>query len=336
VSVTVCIKGIRAPIFAAAARTGRPLPELAAIVGVMPTLLGDGSARVPHALVSHAWELLAQTCNDESFGIFAAEVLEGAPIDFVDYALRHHPTVADVSKALGRWQRLFHDANDCVAETSRDEDEVTWVQRLKGDLATSRHMREFILATWIVRLRRWTGVHLVPRSVSFRHAPPRDTERAATFFGVEPSYRAARDQIVVGTDVSRAALAGVDDTMRALFEQHVEQERLRRDGDAALVDRVRAEIQRGLGVGKGDLAAVSRALAVSSRTLQRRLGTHGTSFQAILDDERRIVAIDRMARAGAVVTDVAFLLGFSDTTAFSRAFRRWTGQTPSEFRARVA
>ncbi|MCY1013835.1 helix-turn-helix transcriptional regulator [Nannocystis pusilla] len=73
-------------------------------------------------------------------------------------------------------------------------------------------------------------------------------------------------------------------------------------------------------------------MGTSERTMQRRLRQAGTSFRDVVDDVRREAALAQLGRRDATVTDIAFMLGFSDLSAFSRAFRRWTGASPSEYR----
>jgi AraC-like DNA-binding protein len=211
-------------------------------------------------------------------------------------------------------------------------DRVSLVQRFVGDLPTSRHLREFVVANWLVRVRRWVGVPMTPVAVSFTFPPPRDPSRAARFFGVTPAYGAARVDITFPDAILDLPVSGAEPALREMFARQVEGEHARLQGDAALPERTRAEIARRLAAGTAELPAVARALSLSERTLQRRLRELGTSFQALLDEERRAVAVERIGSVDATVTDVAFLLGFSDTSAFTRAFRRWTGVTPAAFR----
>jgi AraC-like DNA-binding protein len=109
---------------------------------------------------------------------------------------------------------------------------------------------------------------------------------------------------------------------------------------AALDDKdplgdVRREVFAALGPGQPVLPDVARRLGVSERTLQRRLSERETTFTDVVDDTRRAIAEDHLRRDKLSVGEIAFLLGYSEPSAFSRAFHRWTGAWPADFRARA-
>ena len=103
--------------------------------------------------------------------------------------------------------------------------------------------------------------------------------------------------------------------------------------------RVRGLLIRNLGVGNAEaasLSAVASELRLPGRTLQRRLAAEGTSFAALLDSVRHELAIEHMADPRTSLAEIAFALGFADQAGFHRAFMRWTGRTPGEYRKRLA
>ncbi len=100
----------------------------------------------------------------------------------------------------------------------------------------------------------------------------------------------------------------------------------------SIVDRVRQELSVGLRGGQVRLEAIAHTLEVEPRTLQRKLREAGISYQELLDEMRRELSIHYLKEEHISVYEVAFLLGFAETSAFHRAFKRWTGKTPSEFR----
>jgi AraC-like DNA-binding protein len=105
------------------------------------------------------------------------------------------------------------------------------------------------------------------------------------------------------------------------------------DDHASLADRVRRAIFHLLQRDAMTIARVAQTLGMSSRSLQRQLRDEKTSFRALVDDVRRELAISHVAAGHTPLSAIALLLDFSDASAFHRSFRRWTGKSPSEFRA---
>jgi AraC-like DNA-binding protein len=99
-----------------------------------------------------------------------------------------------------------------------------------------------------------------------------------------------------------------------------------------VIAQVRRKLLACFPAGVPTQATVARALGMSSRTLHRRLADAATSFEKLLDDTRRELAVEYLRRSDYSVGEVAYLLGFAETSSFNRAFRRWTGRSPSEFR----
>ena len=102
--------------------------------------------------------------------------------------------------------------------------------------------------------------------------------------------------------------------------------------DASLVQRIRQQLWTALPSGRADLWRVASDLGMSARSLQRRLGEDGTSFSRVLDDLRRELSNELLEDRKLAVAEVAFLLGYSEPSAFQRAFRRWRGVTPRRYR----
>jgi AraC-like DNA-binding protein len=324
---TVCVKALRAPFFTAAARTGLPVPMLAGKVDVPLNVLTDVTARVPHSTAIRVWETFAAECSEPSFGMVAAEFAGAAPLDLVDFALTRAPSLRALLKAFLRYQTLFHDAN--AVELLEERDVLHLRHGFAGDLARSRLLGEFILATWVSRTRAVAGVPLRPRLVRFRHGPPPDIARHQAVFG-EVEFGADRDEMVISTDALDAPFAHGDEAASSALARQLDEE-LAKAKPASFADRVRAHAVAGIRGGALDIDVIAKALASSRRTLQRRLNDEGTSFRNVVDEARREVALDVMARGGTTVTDLTFLLGFSDLSAFGRAFRRWTGTNPASY-----
>lgn len=328
VEARVCIKSVRVPLLAAAARTGRPLAELAGRVGVPMAMLGDPAARVPHSTMVAVWGACAGA--GAGFGVFAAELVGAAPFDLVDLALAHTADVGTMVRQFLRYQALFHEAND--AAVARDGERVTLTYRLRGELPRSRHFIEFVLAVWAIKLRRATGLREPLIAVRLRDAAPADLEPLTRTFAAPIVFGAEADALVFPRAILGLPVHGADPGLARTLLPQLEHELRGRGGDAAFVAELRGQVQALLGEGDALAGAVARALGTSERTMQRRLRQAGTSLREVVDAVRRDTALTQLGRPEATVTDIAFMLGFSDLSAFSRAFRRWTGASPSAYR----
>ncbi|MCW5807964.1 MAG: AraC family transcriptional regulator ligand-binding domain-containing protein [Deltaproteobacteria bacterium] len=326
---TVCVKAIRAAFFAAAARTGRPMPELAAEVGVDVAILGDTAARVPHTLVIRVWETFAARCADPAFGLTAAAIVGVPRIDSIDYVLQRSGTMRELIARFLRYQRLFHDAN--ASTIVQLDDTCAMRHRFGGDLARSRHFTEFILAIWIGRMRSLQLAGIV-RAVTLCHAAPAARDAHARAYGDVVQFDAEHDGLVFGRAFLDAPLPESAPGLVQSLEAQLARELAELPGGTSFPDEVRAAIARLIREGEPcEIDACARALAMSARTLQRRLGKDGTTFRELVDLARRDIALQKIVQPSASVTDLAFLLGFSEASAFSRAFRRWTGKSPTEY-----
>ena len=127
-------------------------------------------------------------------------------------------------------------------------------------------------------------------------------------------------------------LVSPNEGLFAYLERHAEALQARVAGSASLASRVRELLSARIRQGEPEQAAIAQALAMSERTLQRRLQDEGVTFAVLLDDVRADLGRMYLADPKLAIFEVAFLLGYSEPSAFNRAFRRWTGTSPSDFR----
>jgi AraC-like DNA-binding protein len=156
-------------------------------------------------------------------------------------------------------------------------------------------------------------------------------QRYERFFDCPVRYDAPHSTLVMTRLSWEAPLERSEPRLRDILQRHADtlMAAVRHDDGLA---PVRTEIQRQLPNGAPKLGTVAKALAMSARTLQCRLQEHGTSFQALVDEERAAAARAYLSDARLGLDEIAFLLGYSEASAFSRAFKRWTGRTPQGYR----
>jgi AraC-like DNA-binding protein len=191
----------------------------------------------------------------------------------------------------------------------------------------------FELAFIVMLARLGTRARLLPVGLTMPSPPPGDAYR--DLLGVP--FRAGESTGVTfsAADASRPFLTANEEMWR-VFEPELRRRLAALDRVESTTDRVRAALLELLPAGRPDAGAVARRLALSSRTLQRRLAGEGTTFQAVLDRTRLALAHSYLNRPEVTVAEVAFLLGYDEPSSFYRAFHRWSGTTPQQARAAAA
>lgn len=185
----------------------------------------------------------------------------------------------------------------------------------------------------IMTISREASAHpFAPVAAYFKHPAPTTVAAHEAFFGC-PVYFAAE---VDALEVSEAALSASnrlgDARISAFFDAHLDAALAELPDATSLARRVSAQISQALSDGVPTVEVVAARLGVSARTLQRRLSEEEASFQNLVDATRRALAERLVADGDYPLAEVAFLTGFSEQSAFNRAFKRWRGQTPAVYR----
>jgi AraC-like DNA-binding protein len=291
------------------------------VVGVAPAALGDALAAA------------AELLGEPHLGLVLPEVLPLRRVDFAELATRTSATVGDaLAHVVAYAQLVFPQLEGALGERTGGG-EVTFSVRTRGHpRGVGRAAHEYALAYPLAHCRRESGAPLHVERVWFVNARPHDLTALYRFFGTRDVAFGAPDS---GFTLAREALAapmrGRDARLLATAEQLAdaamrEQPRVR---DLAIL--VTAKLEAALPVA-ASVDEVARAMRMSPRTLQRRLEDEGTRFAELLDAVRERMA--RAALAGGVLSlaEIAARLGFADLATFSRAFKRWTGMPPGQWR----
>ncbi|MFY0617748.1 AraC family transcriptional regulator ligand-binding domain-containing protein [Shimia sp.] len=173
---------------------------------------------------------------------------------------------------------------------------------------------------------------ITPQSVTFQHQPPRDAHLFEELFGCEVKFGAAADGILFSQDSLTIENKLGDFALSEFLTKHLEAELEQLKAEPSLVRTTKEEIARVLSEGLPKMADVARSLGLSVRSFHRRLADHGSSFQTLAEETRRDIAMSMLRDETCALSEIAFLTGFSEQSAFNRAFKRWTKQTPANYR----
>jgi AraC-like DNA-binding protein len=330
---------IGAMIVQTAAARGVDASVLTARTGFDPALAADPDARIPLPLETALWDVAAELTGDATFGVHAADGVQPGAFDVLDYAVRTAPSLRVAFQRLVRYNRLVHDAAEFTLIPGNGRLRIEHAFRTSSAVQ-SRQSAEFTIAAVLRISEQITESKIQPLAVELRHAPPSsDAARAelARYFGLSPLFRARVNAIEIDADVVDRPVPLADRALWRVMERHAEALLRARPGTAtSTADRVRDLLASSLGEGLSTLAFVASNLKLSERSVQRHLAEQGTSFDEILDGLRRDLALRYLSDPKLAIGEVAYLLGYSEPSPFHRAFKRWTGLSPSEARRRAA
>ena len=305
---------------------------LAGEAGIAPQALADPDRRVPLAASTRLWRAAVEATRDPALGIEVSRFVRATTFHALGQAFLASPTLRE---ALGRIARFSHVTADIAlarAEPTADGGFALTITWRPGADPPAFEAVDAVLAS-IVRSARF----MLDRSVApvgmrvERPTPSSAAQQFTEFFGCPIDYAATDNTLVFDAATAgrpvpagNPRLAQAGDAVLAAY--------LADRSQTTVTDSVRETVVRLLPSGDPTVEAVARAVHTSPRTLQRRLGEEGTNFRAVRDDARCELARAYLSAGDHSVLQLTYLLGFSEPAAFSRAFKRWTGVTPSAYR----
>jgi AraC-like DNA-binding protein len=297
-------------------------------------VLTDPDARVPLASEQRMWEEAAVEVSDEAFGLSALARFEPGGFDVYDYAIRKSANLGAGLDAAARYNRLVHDVAEINLARHDEEAHITHHFRGVAQGATW-HAALFTVASWLLVGRQLTGVDFPALRVGFQRPRPPNHDALAALFGAPIAYDQPQNLLVLRADDFDLPLVGADPALHAILARAAEQAlaRLPDIAEDRSLHAVRAALPDALRDGQASIDDMAARLKMSPRTLQRRLKDAGTSFKELVDDVRRQLATSLLEDERMGIADCAYLLGYSEPSAFQRAFKRWTGVSAGAWRA---
>jgi AraC-like DNA-binding protein len=310
---------------------GLERPVLLQAAGLTEADLEDPDELVPYDSLIGVWTLFGARFPGRPMGLEYAAILPMAVFGALGYAVRHAPTARAAVQAYLRFYRLVDPF--LRVELHERGGRVRFVFGHEPRVFALAEPLEMIVGLTVRHARDMLGRHFNATQVAFPH-PQRHPEAVyAAFFETEVVFEAGWTGVEFEAGLLDLPIPDADPGLGRYLVAHLE-ERLatRARPNPKLADRVSAEIEARLAQGEVAQADVAKALAMSPRTLQRRLDAEGASFSALLEGVRQRRAQDLLADGALSVQEVAYLLGYSEPRAFHRSFRRWTGTSAGAWR----
>jgi AraC-like DNA-binding protein len=325
---TVSVRFVRLLTLALEAR-GVDVAAFLATLRVDRATLDDPDARLSMRVDDALWAEAPRLTGDDAIGLHLGEHLPPSAFDIISYTMRSSPTLGGAFERLARYIRLLHDVAELGLHVDRPSARLTFRLAPEG---TPRQQAEFTLAVFVQFCRQATKTDLVPQAVEFSHPAPADVSEHERIFRAPLSFGRPTSALLLPPEALDLPLAQADAALLSLLERQIQERVARLPQGESVVDRARRLLAGELSGGLPNVETVARQMRMSPRTLHRRLREGGTSFRALLDGLRHDLAARYLAEEQMPIAEAAFLLGFSEASAFHRSFKRWTGQTPAEYR----
>lgn len=305
-------------------------PEpLFAAEGIKIQLPIDASMRLPYEKIDRIRSKAVALCGDEAFGIRSASVYAVSQLGALGYAWQASLTLR---KAFSRLERFIRVVNDKAVVLVEDIDKslvVTIQLNIASDCMSARD--DGALATITRMCRLICGEHFRLTAVNFKHAEPRDIKPYFEYFACQLNFNQPENQLLIPLSIADELLVGANPEL-ALLNDQVVTRRLALLDRNDIVARVQSTLMEQLPHGNVSDDSVANALHMSVRTMHRKLAEVNQNFRTLLVEVRRNLAELYILDNSLTLTEISLLLGFSEPSSFSRAFKSWTGSAPSEIR----
>jgi AraC-like DNA-binding protein len=320
------------PVIEAGVMMGLERAALLRKLGLTADDFADPDALLPFETFIAAWETLAEAPGSEEIGLRIGAKSSPRLLGALGYAMIHAPDALAAIRMFHRFRRLVSDT--LAPEIDIDERHVTYHLVWPARVARIFQFADSAFLGTLSLLRELAGLpDQAPLAVDawYQCPAPGGTDRSK-LLGCPVRFGAPETRFVLNRKLLEQPLPRTDPGLFAYLERHAEAVLARIPKDGGTAARVRRLITEALRSGEPTPTEIGKKLSLSERTLQRRLRDERTSFAELLDGTRRELSAHYLSDPSVAAFEIAFLLGYSEPSAFHRAFRRWTGTTPQEFR----
>lgn len=276
-------------------------------------------------------ELMARQMDITPLPLRVGKTMRPDEYGALGLAWKAAPNLLGSFSRVERYWRLWTSVTRYALETT--EQGMLFVQHRDGPRRLGMRISiEATTASGVSLSRQVSPRPFSPIEVSFKHPAPKTTEHHEAYFGCPVHFGAEKDAMLLShPSLSEPNILG-DEGITRFLVTHLDQELAQVDDTPALQARTKDEIARALSEGLPNMADIARRLGLSARSFHRRLAENGLSFQTLTEETRREIATAMLQDERYALSEIAFLTGYSEQSAFTRAFKRWMGMPPAAYR----
>ena len=327
------VSGVAAELIAHAETLGLDGPALRRRYGLPAGVESDFERHIPAQTLLRMWREVPAQAGDPDFGLHMAERFARPFSNLATLLIASAPTVEHGIESYMERQAAFNQFRPTQWVRGAEGGQLVIDTRGLG-LEFPRAALDFALAWWWLLIQRSLAGSWAPSRVEFAYARPARPREHTRVFGRVPLFGQARNVLALPEELLRTPLATMSPQLATVGQHTAGRLVERHKAELSVGERAQAWMREALVEGRrARIEEAAPKLGMSVRTLQRQLGAERRSWSALYDEVRAELAKAWILEGALSTTEVAERLGFSDAAGFFRAFRRWTGQAPSAFRA---
>jgi AraC-like DNA-binding protein len=299
-------------------------------IGINPASIRDANARIPYRFSDVAFSRAKHHIPDPAFGLLAAKCWHPSNLGVMGYAWLSSENLRAGLKRLDRFSRILGPRVNFRCQG--DKDTLRFIYGLGHSNSPLEEVKADVALSLVLDMCRMnTGTRLNPLNVNLMRAIPENQKPYQDFFGCPIHFGATENSFLLDATVADAPLPSTNHELSATFDTILSGQ-LASLAKMDLPSLCKTYILKQLTSGEPTEEGLASSLAMSRRTLQRKLEEHGVNYKQLVDETRYKLAQHYLDDKKLSMTEITFLLGFSEPSAFTRAFRRWHGSAPSLYR----
>ena len=303
--------------------------------GLRPSELADPDSRARFSTLVAIWQLIAQRISDPGFGIRTGASVKVRESGLLGYVMCYSATLEAALRRFVRYSRIVTDAVEFTLEPPRRRHVAVAQSRAALGVGLPFAVDQ-ALAGLLSLCRQITGVDIMPFEVTFSYGQPASTLAHRRFFRCPLRFGQPESKVVFHERDLSLPVPRSDETLAGYLSDYADNVLRSLVTGTSTRERVRAAIWGALSEGQPTLRRIASAVQLPPRTLQRRLAEEGSSLQREVEEIRKAMATAMLREGTTPIDQVAFLLGYAEPSTLFRAFSRWTGMTPHQYRRSAA
>ncbi len=302
-------------------------------VGLRRADVSEPDNRIEYAAALGLIERAATTLEDPSYGLRLGAAQDARDGGLLSFLMLNSPTLLDALTNAQRYLRVVGEGEDIEIERTGPHLTLRFRETDRA-LRGLRHNSEYIAAVLVRACRDMTRKRVSPVRAEFMHGRPNAKVGYAEYLGCAVRFHTEWDALVYETATMRLPVIGADSKLFKVLERACQKILGPTPKKQDIVHDVRERVIDRLAKGTVSFDDIARELNMSTKTLERRLADRKTTFSTLLDDARSGLAKRYLTDSDLRLEQIAYLTGYSESAALVRAFRRWTGTTPMQYRAK--